>query len=515
MTGSWPPAFAEAVHHTLLRRLPPQTTDATLAQLTQELVDALERGELHLPLTPERDLLARTSGWLEGDDSPLLVQGNRIGWRRWLEAMDAVVAQLLARSFPDLPPARQAPPCPRTLNDEQRSAVLALDRVAVVLLSGGPGTGKTSTVLELLRRAQARHPEQRIGLAAPTGKAARRLADAVRPALDTVPCFTLHRWLEAAGEGFRRHRQRPLELDLLVIDEMSMVDLALMTALLEALPPGCRLVLVGDPAQLPPVGSGAVWHRLQEPAVRDRFQAGAIELRRTYRNRGALAELATALRSGGMAACRQQLLALPEVANVRHHSARSGRLPALVRQQWQQRHQHLSGLAAPLATCPDHALQQASAPLLEALELDLLLCPRRRGPWSLEDIHRTLLGTSVLADPMRWPEAVPVICGGNQPELGLANGDLGVKVGRGQESRLLFRVIDGDGRPRVRRLHPARFTALEPALALTIHRAQGSEADRVTVLWPLAEEGAYESCLLYTAITRARGSLDLITAEPT
>ena len=108
-----------------------------------------------------------------------------------------------------------------------------------------------------------------------------------------------------------------------------------------------------------------------------------------------------------------------------------------------------------------------------------------------------------------------MICGGNQPELGLANGDLGLKLGTGQDSRLLFRVIDASGGAQVRRLHPARLNQVEPALALTIHRAQGSEADRVTVLWPLAEEGAYESCLLYTAMTRARGSLDLITPTPT
>ena len=108
-----------------------------------------------------------------------------------------------------------------------------------------------------------------------------------------------------------------------------------------------------------------------------------------------------------------------------------------------------------------------------------------------------------------------MICGGNQPELGLANGDLGVKLGSGEHSRVLFRVLTADGRAQVRRLHPARLTSLEPALALTIHRAQGSEADRVTVLWPPLQQtnASYDNRLLYTAITRARGSLDLIMAR--
>ena len=116
---------------------------------------------------------------------------------------------------------------------------------------------------------------------------------------------------------------------------------------------------------------------------------------------------------------------------------------------------------------------------------------------------------------MRWPEGIPVICGGNQPELGLANGDLGVKLGSGHGGRVLFQVIDSDGQTRMRRFNPARLNLLEPALALTIHRAQGSEADAVTVLWPqgLALDNAYERSLLYTAMTRARVSLTLISED--
>ena len=528
-SSSWPATFAEAVHGVLLRRLPPDRGGPELEQLSRDLVAALEQGELDLPLTPERRAAARASGWLVGPVSPLLCRGDRIGWRRWLEAMDAVVEQLLDRHPPECPPAQPCPQPSANLNAEQRAAVLALDQVAVVLLSGGPGTGKTSTVVDLLQRARARHPGQRIGLAAPTGKAARRLGDAVRRTanhktaghktagqntLEDLPCFTLHRWLEAAGDGFRRDRQRPIELDLLVIDEMSMVDLNLMQALLEALPSTCRLVLVGDPAQLPPVGSGAVWQRLQESSSRDRFGVGAVHLRRTYRNRGALAALATTLREGGMAEFRQHLEGLPASANVEHVSAGVQRLPAQVRDRWRERHQRLAALAVGLLSCAEEDLERAAAPLMAMLDQELLLCPRRRGPWSLEDVHRTLLGSSSWRDPARWPEGLPVICGGNQPELGLSNGDLGVKLGSGDAGRLLFRVIDRQGHARMHRLHPARLSALEPALALTIHRAQGSEADHVSVLWPLQEGSDYDSCLLYTAITRARGSLTLITSEP-
>ena len=517
--SNWPASFAAGLHAALCRRLPPAIPASDLESLTRELTEALEQGQLTVPLNGEIQRLADASGWLDGDASPLMIQDDRIGWRRWLQAMENVVEALVARS--SLPPCSadrlKAPEVPEGLNAEQRAAVCALDQTSVVLLSGGPGTGKTSTVVELLRREEALHPDLRIGLAAPTGKAARRLGDAVLMSRPPLPCSTLHRWLDAGARGFGRGPDRPLDLDLLVIDEMSMLDLGLAQALIAALPPECRLVLVGDPAQLPPVGSGAVWHRLQEGDVRPRFGAGAVHLVRTYRNRGALATLAAALREGGMTAFCEAIDHLPAEGNVRVERGSPWRLPPLVRQRWGDRLQRLSALAEGLDRCDASALAAAAQPLLEAVESELVLCPRRRGPWSLEDLNRSLLGDANADDPARWPMGLPVICGGNQAELGLANGDLGVVVGRGETRRVLFRTVDAEGSVQVQRLHPARLRRLEPALALTIHRAQGSEADRVMVLWPdpleLLDSSDHDQRLLYTAITRSRASLDLVAVS--
>ena len=127
---------------------------------------------------------------------------------------------------------------------------------------------------------------------------------------------------------------------------------------------------------------------------------------------------------------------------------------------------------------------------------------------------------------MRWPLGTPVMCCENQAELGLANGDVGLVVGQGDNLRILFRVISEQGGLTTRFIHPARLSVVEPALALTVHKSQGSEADHVILLWPeitavsaTSADGrerasSFERALLYTAITRARQRVDLVTAMP-
>ena len=164
----------------------------------------------------------------------------------------------------------------------------------LVVLQGGPGTGKTSTVSRMLQAVLERDPSCRVELAAPTGKAAARLRAATE---GLYPCGTLHRLLESRGDHFGRTRTNPLRLDLLVVDEVSMVDLALMEALLEALPGAARLVLVGDPAQLPPISPGALLLELQHPDIQACLAGALITLTTTYRNNGAIAAVANALRA--------------------------------------------------------------------------------------------------------------------------------------------------------------------------------------------------------------------------
>jgi exodeoxyribonuclease V alpha subunit len=358
----------------------------------------------------------------------------------------------------------------------------------------------------MLAAVLAHEPTTRIQLTAPTGKAAARLRAATG---GRHPCGTLHRLLESRGDHFARNRLHPLPLDLLVVDEVSMVDLALMAALLEALPATARLVLVGDPDQLPPIAPGAVLLDLQQPDLQAGLGDAAITLTTTYRNNGAIAAVAGALRSslnrhagGPLEVIRPQLERLNASDNLAWQQAKGGRLPPALVVRLEQ---HLTALADLAAGCRPERPGNWRSLLLERDRL-LVLAPRRRGPWGVEGIHRTLLGEAAAAPVTAWPEGLPVLCTRNLPELGLANGDVGVLVGRADSDDRL--ILFGVEEPLW--VHPAQLTgAAEPALALTVHKAQGSEAREVIVLLGDPEP---DGRLLYTALTRARERAELITA---
>jgi exodeoxyribonuclease V alpha subunit len=559
---------------------------------------ALAAGELecHLPLSLQQgqglaqadgsDSLARLqrSALVQASDSPLVLAGQRLAWRRWQQRLQQVLDALVGRAQappPAWPAAAEEPvadqpsagkaaatkatpaaaaPALAPLDDQQRRAVAAVLAKGLVLLEGGPGTGKTSTVAAMISAVQEQFPQARIHLAAPTGKAAARLGQASG---DRHPCSTLHRLLEQRGDRFLRNRHNPLRLDLLIVDEVSMVDLELMAALLEALPANCRLVLVGDPAQLPPVAPGAVLAALQRPAPRTALGDAAVRLETTYRHAGAIATVAATLRQWGSAEgpdaptvpgaegllelLRPQLECLGQDDNLHWlevpWTGWSASLPEPVRQRLQQHRLKLAELAelAWLAGAQGAGAQGAGAQeagnqepadraaavqaLLAQRDRLLLLTPQRRGPWGVDTLHRLLLGDAA-ADPARWPCGTPVICLRNRDDLGLANGDLGVVVGdspaTGSESSLDSKLDTKRdfqrwlvfGPDPSQRLHPAQLAgAVEPALALTVHKAQGSEAEEVIVLVPPGEPRDLR--LLYTALTRARQRVLLVTGRVT
>ena len=549
-----------ALADTLLRLLPPRGGDrGHLEAVVCGLTEALEQGELGLSLEgdaptgvsedqwPDAVVASlRASGWLaeleqattpqriqplsnqdnsqeRSDQAPIVRDGSWLRWRRWHQQLVSCLERLLSLSNEQIadPPndqdftqaqeqAKQA-----GLDPFQVDAVTALLQRRMVLLTGGPGTGKTSTVVQMLAAALQHKPGLRIALAAPTGKAAARLLQAVSEgnarlphplgiALESVPNGTLHRLLEAQGESqFRRNRHCPLAIDLLVVDEVSMVDLPLMTAVLDALPEQAQLLLVGDPDQLPPVGPGAVLQELSQPNRRRQLGPAAVELQTTYRNNGAIAELSTALRQNGEGLKRNRLKTLQAGDNVVWLEASTQQTPdaalALLRQQQQQ----LKQMAIALQWHGETASEVEADALLTQLDGVIALSPIRRGPWGVDALHRALMGETCRRSVQHWPAGTPVLNRHNKPDQGLANGDIGVVVQHSQHTKVLF--------PGGRLLHPAQLWGAEPAFALTVHKSQGSQYNHVVLLLPPLRH--QDQRLAYTGLTRARHEVLLITAK--
>jgi exodeoxyribonuclease V alpha subunit len=361
------------------------------------------------------------------------------------------------------------------------------------LVTGGAGTGKTTLVRQLLEADQG----CRVALAAPTGKAAARLRQALGSAADPWVCQTLHRLLKARGGGdFGRNRRRPLALDTLVVDEVSMVDGRLMEALLQALPEPTRLLLVGDPGQLPPVGGGGLLDALEQRL--DHAPPGHrrhLTVSHRFDDSTALGRFVTDLRrSVEPGVLQRQLETLPADANLRWHRLERGLPPPLL--QLLQEHVQTLRRAAASGGEPEA--------LLALLEKLLLLAPQRRGPLGVDSLNSRLLGID-LQQPRRWPAGTPVLVTRNDPDLDLANGDLGLvlrtDLNPGPEV-----LLPGPQGPR--RLPLALLPGLEPALALTVHKSQGSQADRAVVVVP--QPAGLDPRLLYTALTRARRQVDLL-----
>jgi exodeoxyribonuclease V alpha subunit len=520
--GSLAEALGEALPR--LHGCPP---NPEITALVEGLTAALLEGSLDMALPSEghrQAVLASALG--HSPDGPLVVEGDRLMWRRWWAQRQEVLEALLDRASQPHPTHLDQPQtsaelsqsvaAKHRLDPQQRKAVQAVLERQLVLLEGGPGTGKTSTVLAIVEAVVHLQPDCRIQLAAPTGKAAARLKAATAPL--TLHCTTLHRLLESRGERFGRNRRHPLPLDLVVVDEVSMVDLALMQALLEALASESRLVLVGDSGQLPPIGAGAVLLELNAPEQRQRLGDAAVRLQTTYRNNGAIAAVASTLvgtpdDSNSLPPATLAALAnLGASDNLLWQQQSPRRLPDELLLRLRQRQLQLQQLCqSPTTNDSANDQEVAAAQLLAELETLLVLTPLRRGRWGVEAIHQELLGAAAQSGPQHWPIGTPVLCQRNLNDLGLANGDVGLVVEREGSKRLLFGVAGSvAGSPAHLLIHPAQLPEAQPAFALTVHKAQGSEADEVWIL--MGELGRPSHRLLYTALTRAKRKAILITA---
>ena len=553
----------KALLATLIRYYPPIESNEALIDIVNVLMDGLSRGDVYIDMKkipenlelkykdwPSYHMKALLeSGWTKGDNSPIVLNGDLISWRRTHNEIVETIQKILLRNQPinhlskELPVRIEAKNLEH-LNIQQIDAVNLVKSEQIILLSGGPGTGKTSTILQMLLEALTRNPTLNIAMAAPTGKAAKKLKDTIQTGIEdfddpikdklsNIPSKTLHKWLEAGPNGFRRNSQRLLKLDLIVIDEMSMVDLSTINGLLDALTKSCQIILVGDPDQLLPIGSGGIWQILQEKETKTNFQTNSVKLTKSYRNKGDIALLRNILKDKGVDAFWQLLSMKEDSTNTLHYLSSLKSVPDPVVRTLVSYRKKLKELTENCINyIPDEAWQSSMIEVDQSVEIQklfkfidnlLILCPQRYGPWGVKKIHEFLLGKRFEKEVHKWGEGTPIMAKSNQPEIGLANGDVGVIIGNGEKRRFLFNVFSEEQRLVTRLINPSRLNRYDAAYAMTIHKAQGSEADQVLLLWPttskVPEEKTfnkfysddYEKRMLYTAITRAKKQLLVIT----
>lgn len=403
---------------------------------------------------------------------------------------------------------------------EQRAASRRAATQWTTVLTGGPGTGKTTTVAGLLavlaEQSALIGQDLRVALTAPTGKAAARLQEAVvqatqrlapqdRERVGVLEAVTLHRLLgplRANGTRFRHHRANRLPHDVLVVDETSMVSLTMMSRLVEAVRSDARLILVGDPDQLASVDAGAVLSDLVSGLAEDQGGEGGtgsvVRLATTHRFGEEIGRLAAALREGSaddvLAALRAGSREVEYVDDADPAAALRGPV-----------------LDAALAVRSAAEAGDAEA-AVAALDRHRLLCAHREGPhgvrhWNRQAEHWLAEATG---DPLYEPMYVgrPLLVTANDYGLGVYNGDSGVVVRDADGRRAVIAGATGLGR-----FATSRLSEVETMFATTIHKSQGSQADEVTVLLPPEDSQLLTRELFYTAVTRARHKVRVVGSE--
>ena len=570
-----------------LRRLDRDTPDAVLAAAALASLavakghagvrlgaaDALVEAEIGWPDADAWTRQLAASRWVDTPDdaaavadphAPLVLEGGLLYLRRYREYERALALGLQRIATQPVPEAGIEPLAllfarlfPQATHDDRqaRAAALAL-RHALLLVTGGPGTGKTTTTARLLVLlvAQALHAGRaspRIALAAPTGRAAERMAESVRQAVQALAAMgvdadllaalptsgtTLHRLLGTIPDSprFRHDGDNPLPFDVVVVDEASMIDLPLMAKLVDAVASGTRLVLLGDPDQLPSVEAGDVLAAILgavgegdamergdvdvlRPLLGDgdktsvlaqeggeaRFPGIRVHLQRGWRQSEALdlAPLAAAVREGDADAALAQLRA-GTLSNVHFHE----------------------GLADPLELQRDallahfRALGHAATPadaLAQSTRLRLLTAVRE-GPQGARTLNARI--ERLLAEgggagraPQGHFQGQLLIVTENSYRHRLFNGDIGVCMRDAAGTLVAWFPGDDAGNPRA--FHPAALPAHESAFAMTVHKAQGSEFDTVWLLLPARGNRVLSRELVYTGITRARRALHVAGSE--
>jgi len=474
-------------------------------------------GSSFTPLILEENRLYLQRYWrYEGD----IAESLTVGGKEKPRALSPEENELLKVLFPG------------SENDLQRSAAAMALTGGLAVITGGPGTGKTTALARFLYILLNTEPDVRVALGAPTGKAAARMNEAIAAAREQIEDIlptdkknnnhksimeemgslkgrTLHRLLGyRPGGGFRHDRENPLLHDVVVIDEASMIDCSLMAKLCRALRPGARLILLGDRDQLASVEAGAILADICESAgdKKSPLTGHVVELKESwrFRHRPGIGALAEAVNRGESAPGIMKIFETHDLDSGINIISYDG--------------SNMSGLLDERLTAAFKKVAAAPDPesALSALGDFRILSPLRRGPGGVEALNRLaekiLFNAGVIHGTGALYENRPVMVTRNSYNLGLFNGDTGIMRSDAEgKMRVYFPAVDGEG---VRSVLPAMMPPHETVYAMTVHKAQGSEFTHLLFVLPGADAPVITRELLYTAITRGRDLVEVALTSP-
>jgi exodeoxyribonuclease V alpha subunit len=526
---------------------------------------------LNALLNAELTQSAALMPWISGQGSPLVLEGTRLYLRRNWNAEQSIRAAIDARmrqacDVPDnlselldaLFPKQDAVTGPRespvNAPDWQKVACAMAARKRLTLITGGPGTGKTTTVVRLLALLQSSAKKDgralRVALAAPTGKAAARLGESIATAIDQVPpemrpevfakAVTLHKLLQirpnqvdAASPG--------LAVDLVIVDEASMIDLEMMSRLLAAVPLTASLILLGDKDQLASVEAGAVMAQLCEGSASGRYtpqtvawiqsvtgcdltpwsdetgkggmlaqQTVMLRFSRRFKDDSSIGLWAKAVNAGDVPEVKRLWRTVPEYAvesgavvdSLQCTTPHDARLGDLARIGW------VEWLALMHALRTETCTDERAVKVLKAFAQFQVLCAVREGPWGVELLNQRIAQSLGFKDD-GWYAGRPVMVTRNDYNLSLMNGDVGLCLPHANGLRVAF----PDGQGGIHWVLPSRLDGVESVFAMTVHKSQGSEFEHVCLVLPNTPVAVLTRELLYTGITRSKTRLTFVVPE--
>ena len=494
---------------------------------------------------PEKHINALDkSGLIYSEDSPIIFEKRKLSFEKWSKKIKKILGILLKKTNQNNTNSLLK----RKLNssDKKTTIINLFEESNLVFLQGGPGTGKSTLILETILYYLNKNNYINIGLSAPTGKASSRLKESLdykkksdyKDEIDKIECQTLHRWIYNSINKSGKLKYDLKELDIFVIDEMSMVNVDLFEIILNSLAKDCKLLLVGDANQLPPINSSSIWNYIFSNLTKNPFDTSIVNLEKVYRNSGDIVELSKLIFNKNNNLFNYKLDQINKnkiTSNIKVYKNKNKSIPENLVNNINL---HLKDMKASVRLLSNKSYifnqeiedlydceKNLVVEIFKKLNSKIILCKTNSGIWGVNDINKLILNQNKPYNFEKWDEGMPIMCTENNNELGISNGDIGVVIGKGNLRKFLFRKFNKFNKQVAALIEPNKLENIVPAIALTIHKSQGSESESVYILWnqnlsksrlhevnnqkKIILKDNFDKRLFYTAITRAKKDLTL------